>query len=186
MNPPLVSSLESGDRVSKGLTLTAILAALYTTLAVVSSWVWGVFTHGMDALVLRSLFVVVLVSYTRRLGTGVLFGFTAGALLELTTPTPVLFYLLLSLTTYGLVNDAILNYFRQDAPLTLNLVLLTTIVASVGMAVVALAVFTLVGFFPPAVIPVIWMTGILRDVILGVVGAGMGWYLVRSLPKHFN
>ena len=122
MNSPLASSLGTKQRVSKSLTITAILAALYTAIVFISSWAWGIFTHGMDALVLRSLFFVIVVSYTRRPGSAVLFGFITGVLLEFTTPAPVLFYLFLSLTTYGLVNDIILNYYRQTSSLTLKLV----------------------------------------------------------------
>ena len=156
------------------LTTTAMLAATYTVLTMVSSWFFGQFTHGMEALVLRSLFFVIVVSRINRFGYVTLFGIITGVLLELGIPGPIHFYLFPSQSAYGLVFDYLIFYHKTNINLGTRRLLLSSAVASASMSAVALTVFTLVGFFPYSILLLIWVIGILRDVILGIVGAYLG------------
>jgi len=171
---------------SQGIALTAILSAVYVAYALLSSYTVGAITHGMENFIIRSLLFVILIAFTTGLGYSTLMGGISGLVLEFTIPTPVRFHLLPSLFAYGLVFDLITNFpisLLMD-PSTLR-VLIATILASTAMSSVALTVFTLVGFFPPALISIIWALEITTDVILGIIGTIIGLALTRQL-KHLK
>ena len=171
---------------TQGIALTAILAAVYVAYALLSSYLVGSITHGIDNFVIRSLLFVVLVGLTAGFGYSTMMGGIAGLVLEFTVPSPVRFYLLPSLLAYGLILDIVMNTNRSpDASSFTIRAIAGTFFASMIMSVVALAVFTLVGFFPPQLIPIIWTFGIIRDVVLGIIGAAIGLVLVRQL-KHLR
>ncbi len=167
---------------SQGLALTALLSAVYVTFALLSSYVFGSITHGMDNFIVRSLGFVILAGLTTAFGYSTMMGAISGIVLEFTVPTPVRFYLFPSLLAYGFVFDVIINLQKPpiENPGVIR-ILLGTVLASIAMSAVALGVFTLVGFFPPQVIPIIWPLGIFRDVILGIIGAVVGFLLLREL-----
>jgi hypothetical protein len=171
---------------TQGIALSAILAAVYVAYALLSSYLIGSITHGIDNFILRSLLFVVLVGLTSGFGYSTMMGGISGLVLEFTVPSPVRFYLLPSLLTYGLLFDVIMNIGKSYSDLSFIVrVILGTILASMSMSAVALAIFTLVGFFPPDLLPLVWSLGILRDVVLGVIGAIIGLIIVRQL-KHLR
>lgn len=167
---------------SWGMALTALLSAVYVSYALVSSYLVGAVTHGVDNFIVRSLVFVVLGSMMRRFGFCTIMGGVTGLLLEFTVPTPVRFYLVLSLLAYGLVFDVVVNFHREsERGLPTIRLLLGTVLASVAMSSTALAVFTLVGFFPPPLLPLIWGLEIAVDVTMGVIGAVIGIALIRRI-----
>jgi hypothetical protein len=171
---------------TQGIALTAILAAVYVAYALLSSYLVGGITHGTDNFIIRSLLFVVLVGLTTDFGYSTMMGGISGLVLEFTVPSPIRFYLLPSLLAYGLIMDIIMNINKSPEATSFTIrVIVGTFFASITMAVVALAVFTLVGFFPPQVIPFIWTFGVIRDVVLGILGAVIGLLLVRQL-KHLR
>ncbi len=167
---------------SQGIALTALLSAAYVAYALVSSYVFGTITHGADNFIVRSLGFVILAALTTGFGYCTMMGGISGLVLEFTVPTPVRFYLLPSLLAYGFIFDLLINVRRQ-AQVTLNSVhvLLGTLLASATMSVVALTIFTLVGFFPAPLLTLIWAVEIAADVILGIIGAIIGLALTRQL-----
>jgi hypothetical protein len=180
MNTPRMNSN------TQGIALTAILAAVYVAYALLSSYLVGSITHGIDNFIIRSLLFVVLVGLTTGFGYSTMMGGISGLVLEFTVPSPVRFYLLPSLLTYGLILDIIMNIIKsQDTSSFAIRVMVGTFFASMTMSVVALTVFTLVGFFPLQLIPIIWTFGVIRDVVLGILGAVIGLLLVRQL-KHLR
>jgi hypothetical protein len=171
---------------TQGIALTAILAAVYVAYALLSSYLVGNITHGIDNFVIRSLLFVILVGLTAGFGYSTMMGGIAGLVLEFTVPSPVRFYLLPSLLAYGLILDLFMNTNRPPNASSFTIrAIAGTFFASMTMSVVALAVFTLVGFFPPQLIPIIWTFGIIRDVVLGIIGAAIGLLLVQQL-KHLR
>ncbi len=168
------------------ITLTAILAAAYVAYALLSSYLVGSITHGIDNFIIRSLLFVVLVGLTTGFGYSTMMGGISGLVLEFTVPSPVRFYLLPSLLAYGLIFDIVMNMVKSQSATSFTIrVIVGTFFASMTMSVVALAVFTIVGFFPPQIIPIIWTFGVIRDVVLGILGAIIGLLLVRQL-KHLR
>jgi hypothetical protein len=167
---------------SWGIALTAVLSAVYVAYAVLSSYLIGYVTHGVDNFIVRSLVFVVLVAMTVRFGYCTIMGGVTGVVLEFAIPTPVPFYLVLSLLAYGLVIDGFVN-FRRDIsiPPSFFRLLLGTVFASLAMSSTALAVFTLVGFFPVQTLPFIWGVEIAVDVTLGVIGGVIGVALVQRV-----
>lgn len=171
---------------TQGIALTAILAAVYIAYALLSSYLVGSITHGIDNFIIRSLLFVVLVGLTTGFGYSTMMGGISGLVLEFTVPSPVRFYLLPSLLAYGFIFDIVMNMIKSPAATSFTLrVIVGTFFASMAMSVVALAVFTLVGFFPPQIIPIIWTSGVIRDVVLGIIGAIIGLLLIRQL-KHLR
>lgn len=171
---------------SWGLALTALLSAVYAAYALLSSYVLGSITHGIDNFILRSLVFVILGGLTVGFGYSTMMGGITGILLEFTVPTPIPLYLFPSLLAYGLIFDIVLNLYRNsETNPSMVRMMLGTVLASFSMSVVALTVFTLVGFFPPESIPVIWTLEITIDVALGVIGAFFGLVLLRQL-KHIK
>lgn len=171
---------------TQGIALTATLAAAYVAYALLSSYLVGSITHGIDNFVIRSLLFVVLVGLTMGFGYSTMMGGITGLVLEFTVPSPVRFYLLPSLLAYGLILDIAMNTLKSTGTSSFSVrVVMGTFFASMIMSVVALAVFTLVGFFPPQIIPFIWTVGIIRDIALGIIGAVIGLMLVRQL-KHLR
>ncbi len=167
---------------SQGIALTALLSAVYVAYALLSSYLFGSITHGMENFIVRSLVFVILGGLTTGFGYSTIMGGISGLVLEFTIPTPVRFYLFPSLLAYGFIFDIIINF--QRTPNTVpspTRMLLGTIFASFVMSVTALSVFTLVGFFPPQLIPLIWILEITTDVILGILGAIIGLALLRQL-----
>ncbi len=171
---------------TQGIALTAILAAVYVTYALLSSYLVGNITHGIDNFIIRSLLFVVLVGLTKGFGYSTMMGGISGLVLEFTVPSPVRFYLLPSLLAYGVIFDIAMNIVKspESASFTIR-VIMGTFFASMVMSVVALSVFTLVGFFPQQIIPIIWTFGVIRDVVLGILGAVFGLLLIRQL-KHLK
>ncbi len=161
--------------LSRDLAITAILAAVYTVISLITSYAIGFLSHGMETLLLRSVFYVILLRVTHRFGTGIIFGGVAGLLLELFVPSPVLFTIFPSLLVYGLLFDGGIRTHRQRA--SSRRIYGVTAVASSGMAITAMGVFTVVGFFPVAILPIIWTVGILRDITLGIIGVWLGLQL---------
>ncbi|UCE96856.1 MAG: hypothetical protein JSV51_04525 [Candidatus Bathyarchaeota archaeon] len=108
-------------------------------------------------------------------------GIISGAIIEFTTPTPVHFYIFPSVVAYGITYDA----FMSKRPLRLypktSAVLIATALSSAAMAGVALSVLTYSGFFLPEILPMIWFFGVLRDVLLGLVGALIGIKISRTI-----
>ena len=167
---------------SLSIALTAVLSAVYVSYALVSSYLIGNVAHGVDNFIVRSLVFVVLGVVTRRFGYCIMMGGVTGLLLELTVPAPIRFYIVLSLLAYGVVFDVVLTFHRdpERGPNALRL-LLGTVLASVAMSSTALAVFTLVGFFPPLLLPIIWGLEIAVDVTMGIIGAVIGIVLIRRI-----
>lgn len=167
---------------SRGLALTALLAAVYVAYALVSSYLIGYLTHGMDNFIVRSLLFVILAGLTTGFGYSTMMGGISGAVLEFTIPTPVRFYLFPSLLAYGFIFDVIINVQRSanGTPRHTRLIL-GTILASIAMSGVALGVFTFIGFFPPQLIPFIWGLGIGRDVVLGIIGTVIGLAILQQV-----
>ncbi|MFX0078528.1 MAG: hypothetical protein ACFE8O_04755 [Candidatus Hermodarchaeota archaeon] len=171
---------------TQGIALTAILAAVYVAYALLSSYLVGSITHGIDNFIIRSLLFVILVGLTTGFGYSTMMGGISGLVLEFTVPSPVRFYLFPSLLAYGLILDIVMNSIKsQDTSSFVVRVMVGTFFASMTMSVVALTVFTLVGFFPPQLIPIIWTFGVIRDVVLGILGAIIGLLLIRQL-KHLR
>jgi hypothetical protein len=171
---------------SQGIALSAILAAVYVAFALIAGYLIGNITHGVENFIVRSLLFVILAGLTVGFGYSTIMGGISGLLLEFTIPTPIPFYLLPSLFAYGLVFDLATNLNRApNTNLSTLRVLLATILASAAMSVVALTVFTLAGFFPPPLLPIIWGLEITTDVVLGVIGAVIGLALVRQL-RHLK
>ncbi|MHA2405234.1 MAG: hypothetical protein ACXADB_08340 [Candidatus Hermodarchaeia archaeon] len=177
-----MTSLSPRIAHSRGIALTSLLSAVYVALALLSSYILGFITHGMDTFIFRSLLFVILVGLTSGFGYSTMMGGISGLVLEFTIPTPVRFYLFPSLLAYGFVFDVIINFQKplNGYPST-AWTLLGTAFASMAMSAVALVVFSLVGFFPPQLLLVIWTLGIARDVFLGIIGAVIGVVLMRQL-----
>jgi len=171
---------------TQSIALTAILAAVYVAYALLSSYLVGSITHGIDNFIIRSLLFVVLGGLTTGFGYSTMMGGISGLILEFTVPSPVRFYLLPSLLAYGLIFDIVMNMIKSPATTSFTMrAIVGTFFASMTMSVVALAVFTLVGFFPPQIIPIVWTFGVIRDVVLGIFGAIIGLLLIRQL-KHLR
>ncbi|MDO8125096.1 MAG: hypothetical protein Q6364_12045 [Candidatus Hermodarchaeota archaeon] len=171
---------------TQSIALTAILAAVYVAYAFLSSYLVGSITHGIDNFIIRSLLFVVLAGLTTGFGYSTMMGGISGLILEFTVPSPVRFYLLPSLLAYGLIFDIAMNIVKspESGSFTIRAIM-GTFFASMTMSVVALAVFTLVGFFPQQIILIIWTFGVIRDVVLGILGAVIGLLMVRQL-KHLR
>jgi hypothetical protein len=171
---------------TQGIALTAIFAAVYVAYALLSSYLVGGITHGIDNFIIRSLLFVVLAGLTTGFGYSTMMGGISGLVLEITVPTPIRFYLLPSLLAYGVIFDLVMHIAKSPESNSFTIrIIVGTFFASMTMSIVALAVFTLVGFFPPQIIPIIWTFGIIRDVVLGILGAVIGLLLVRQL-KHLS
>ncbi len=167
---------------SRGIALTALLSAVYVAYALLGSFIFGSITHGADNFVVRSLVFVILVGLNSGFGFSTIMGGISGLVLEISIPTPVRFYLFPSLLAYGFVLDIVINIKKApNADLGTIRMLLGTILASLAMSITALTVFTLVGFFPPALIPLIWTFEIVIDIVLGIIGATIGLVLLRQL-----
>jgi hypothetical protein len=169
---------------SQGITLAAILSAVYVSFALLSSYVWGTVTHGAENFIVRSLVFVILTAFITGFGYSTMMGGISGLVLEFTVPTPVRFYLLPSLIAYGFVFDLVSNLGREETtPLGTVRILVGTIFASFAMSAVALSVFTIVGFFPTNLLPLIWSLEIATDISLGIIGALIGLALIRQLKQ---
>ena len=167
---------------SWSIALTALLSAVYVAYALVSSYVIGYVTHGVDNFIVRSLVFVVLGVMIGRFGYCTMMGGVTGLLLEFTVPTPFRFHLVLSLLAYGVVFDVVVTFHRDpERGLAVVRLLLGTVLASVAMSSTALAVFTLVGFFPQPLLPIIWGLEVAVDVIMGIIGAVIGIVLIRRI-----
>jgi hypothetical protein len=142
----------------------------------------GYVTHGVDNFIVRSLVFVVLAVMAGRFGYCTMMGGVTGLVLEFTVPAPVRFYLVLSLLAYGVVFDVVVTFHRdaERKPAVVRL-LLGTVMASFAMSSTALAVFTLVGFFPQPLLPFIWGLEVAIDVTLGIIGAIFGIILSRRI-----
>jgi len=169
---------------SRDLTLTALLSAAYVSYSLVSSYTVGQFTHGVDTFVVRSLLFVVLTALTMKAGSSSLMGFISGTTLELTVPTPIHFYVFFGVLSYGLAYDTYMSS-RGFIHHVLNVksVLVATTLSSAIMSIVALSIFTIVGFFPAESIPYVWTFGVLRDVALGVIGGLIGVRVTTRIMK---
>ena len=169
---------------SRDLALTASLSAVYVSYTLISSYAVGYFTHGVDAFFVRSLLFVVLAALTTKTGRASLMGFISGIALELTVPAPIHFYIFPSVLSYGLTYDAHMSSrgFTHHV-LKLKSVLIATALSSLVMSIVALSIFTTLGFFPKESIPYIWTFGILRDIALGVIGGFIGVKVTARILK---
>lgn len=169
---------------SQDLALIASLSAAYTGYSLISSYAVGQLTHGVDTFPVRSLLFVVLTALTVKAGSASLMGFLSGITLELVTPAPIRFYILFGVLAYGLVYDAYMNLrgFRHHV-LKTDSVLIATTLSSLAMSVVALSIFTLAGFFPVGILPLIWTLGILRDIAMGIIGSVIGIKITRRIVR---
>jgi hypothetical protein len=166
------------------LAITAMLAAVYVSYTILSSYVVGAFTRGMDTFIVQSLLFVVLVAFTNRRGLPTLKGFICGLVIELLVPAHVRFYLLPSVFAYGLVFDLLMNYpKRETGEVARRRVIVATAFASAVMSSVVFVIFGLVGVFPPAVLPVVWLFRAPLHIVLGIVGAIIGYPLAMGLTR---
>ncbi len=169
---------------SKDLALIASLSAVYTGYSLVSSYAVGQFTHGVDTLLVRSLLFVVLPALTLKAGSASLMGLVSGITIELVIPAPIRFYIFFGALAYGLVYDAYMKLrgFRRHVMKT-DSVLMATTLSSLAMSVAALSIFTIVGFFPVGILPLIWTFGILRDIAMGIIGGVIGIKVTRRIVR---
>lgn len=164
---------------SRDVATVASIAAVYAGYSLFSSSAVGHLTHGVDTFFVRSLLFIALTFATPRAGTAILLGLVSGAIIEFTTPAPIHFYILPSIVAYSVVFEIFLWKGRASSRETVRLMLATAL-SSLAMAVVALSVFTLAGFFTTGLVPLVWLAGISRDVGLGLAGAFVG---IRVLPS---
>ena len=167
---------------TREVVLVAMLSAIYVAYALVSGFAFGYITHGVDNFLVRSLLFVILIAMSNRLGLPSMMGATSGLVLEFFTPSPIHFYILPSVAAYGISFDLFVNIRRKGYEFNRRRIILATALSSAIMSIVALAVFTIVGFFPPAILPIIWTFGILRDVVIGLVGGLIGLTIVQNMP----
>ncbi len=166
---------------SRDIALIASMSALYAAYSFLSSNTIGNFIHGVDTFFIRSLLFVVLSFSTAKTGVASLMGLVSGMIIEFTTPSPIHFYIFPSVLTYGVVYDIFLWKFRALPHPRTSTVLMATVLSSVAMATAALSVFTYVSFFSPEILPIIWVFGILRDVVMGLIGACVGVKISRAV-----
>lgn len=170
---------------SKDLALSSLLSAIYVGYALLSSYTVGFLTHGADTHLLRSIVFVDLAALTKKTGCTSVMGFVAGLVLEFTVPVPVHLVIFPSLLAYGVTYDCFMSAmgFKQHA-LKLRSVTIATLFSSSAMAIVALTVFTLAGFFPTQILPTIWASGMFRDVLMGIIGGVLGVKVALRITRR--
>ena len=168
-------------RRTRELVITTMLAAIYVVVSTLSSLMLGTLTRGMETFLPRSLLFVILTAYTRQTTMYVLFGGVSGFILEIAVPNPVFPAVFVSLLVYGIIFGAFSSLTSIEHPISFITILYATILASAGMAVSALFIFTAVGFFPAEFLGLIWIGGIIRDVILGLIGSGVGYWMLQHV-----
>jgi len=160
--------------------LTALFSTIYVVYGYASSVTVGAVTHGVDTFFIRSALFVLLVTTIQKFGYSTLMGAISGAVFTFVIPTPFSFYLFPAVFLYGLTYDLYMRLlgFSTCVSVTRHVVI-GTILSSAAMSMAALSILTLVGFLPVEALAFIWFFGVLRDIVIGLVGSLLGLKIVK-------
>lgn len=161
----------------------ALFSAIYVVYGLLSSYTVGLVTHGADTHFVRSAAMVVLAAYVGKFTGPTLMGLVSGLLFGFLIPAPFgLLYLPLSVFLYGFLYDV---YMRQagypGSASNSRHVVIGTVIGSIAMSIVALAVLSLVQVFRPEVLLFAWAGELIGGVALGIGGSVLGIRIVRQL-----
>lgn len=169
---------------SRNLMLTALFSAIYVAYAYVSSVLGGGVTHALDSDLVRSALFVLLAGLTMKFGLSIIMGAVSGAIFSLIIPAPFGFvYLFPSVFLYGLTYDLYMRLAGFPTHATKNKHVITaTIISSVLMSIVALALLTWLAVIPPEGLIYAWIFGILGDIVVGLIGSVIGLRILKYPP----
>jgi hypothetical protein len=162
--------------------LTMSLSTIYVVYGYASSVTVGPVTHGVDTFFIRSVLFALVAAITLKFGYSTLMGAISGAIFAFIIPTQFSFYLFPAVLSYGLTYDLYMRLlgFSTCVSSTRHVVVGTTL-SSAAMSTVALSVLTLVGFLPVQALAFIWAFGLLRDIVVGLVGSLLGLKIERYM-----
>lgn len=180
----MVSSEGGRGFSSRVLMLTALFSAVYVAYSYLSSVVIGEAAHGLDTNLVRSALFVLLAALTMKFGASTLMGAVCGVIFLLVIPAPFPVYLFVSVLLYGLTYDLYMRLagFSNSVTKTKH-VITATVISSILMSIVALAILTGVGVLPPEGLIYIWIFGVLGDVVVGVIGSVIGLRILKYAPR---
>jgi hypothetical protein len=168
---------------SRDITVVALFSAVYVVYGVISSYGVGHLTHGIDTHLTRSLTVTVLAAYIGKFTAPTLMGVVSGLLLGFLIPAPFgLIYLPPSVFAYCLVYDVYMRQvgYPRSAANTRH-ILVATVIASVLMSIIALALLSVLQVFRPEVLLFAWIGELVGGTVLGIGGSLVAVRIVRQL-----